>query len=159
MRGMIKACSLIIFVFAVGPASFQFGGFCFTDMEFLTETELVRRAVFQIDSLGLIGAGESGQAVPTIPYGTPEAFLAANPDCCHVVTTGSHEVPPPSFMDAIEGRIRGVFVGDYKIVYRNPDGSSSVRLVHGEQYISNCGLLYSSSPRILRAYKNSEGEN
>jgi hypothetical protein len=123
----------------------NYSGFCFKSMRKIDSTEKIKITFEQWNKMKKIRANIDGKELLVLRYSEYKDFkdfLDKNPDCCKVNSTGSFDLPPPSFLDRVTGYHSGeTIVLDFftDVV----DKSRRVRKakVRIERNFQNCGEI------------------
>lgn len=148
---VIRLFVSIIFIFAIGyffvSKALAIYGYCPAYGKFLSDEELVRIIARQINERQWVGGGR------VVPYESTEAFLAANPDCCHLNDDmGGYDLAPPDVLEGLAAKTVYRLRASYSVRYMNEESTIKSGVVREQSYVGNCGQL-SHSGRSMNTDK------
>ena len=137
-------------------AGLNYAGYCIPENRILSEDEMIRIALSDINrprkKFKLYSEQSGGEVKKRlqesyVPYSSVEDILEKNPHCCsfslrsHVTSDGSR--PPPTFVNRISGVHKGYIRYRINAQYlSNETGDHFQRDESGDYKISNCGRIY-----------------
>ncbi|MDJ0597871.1 MAG: hypothetical protein QNJ37_03375 [Crocosphaera sp.] len=121
---------------------FNYSGFCFAQMRYLSDEEKIRRVFDYQNSRNTLPIENfSGVWYPKhIKYNSFDEYIALYPDCCSVNPGGGYEVPPAKFLDRIFGYdSRDIVVIYFQVRYLDENNSLKIGKKRFDNYLTNCG--------------------
>ncbi len=151
---MIDRTSLLpVFLFIGIPLTvffayfgFNYSGFCFAKMGYLTDKEKIKLAFNSLNSAEelRIQIADKMQYHKFIKYESFDEYIKENPDCCGVNPSGGSDLPPPEYLERIFGYHSGKYVRiNFKVRYLDETGLQKSQKIRADIPLQNCGKVIS----------------
>lgn len=131
---------VIISLFGI-PAGLNYSGFCISQGRWLSDEELIKLQIADVNRRADVQDSQHLPNVPRIPYNSAEELMEKNPDCCKLGARSGPDgiFPRLSFLDRILGADREVVWLQYKDYYHDKDGVLKFSIATWNAPITNCG--------------------
>jgi len=146
---MIDRTSLLpVFVFIGIPLTvllvyfgFNYSGFCFAKMRYLSDKEKIKLAFDSLNSAEELRIKIAGkmQYHKFIKYESFDKYIEENPDCCEINPSGGSDLPPPEYLERIFGYHSGKYARiNFKVRYLDETGLQKSQNVRADIPLKNC---------------------